>query len=125
MIRSWIDERFHTADLAHVLAALHHVVDFEEVAMQQRFVVKVHVDNVLDEKKRVYGGLEDFLSQVASMICQDIPALAQANISVVYWPQIGYLVCVPIGHESANSAAAQFEQYNWNFQVRLCFYQHR
>ena len=43
-------------------------IDFEESSLQHRVVVKRHVDEELDEMKRMYDGLDDMLGEVARQI---------------------------------------------------------
>ncbi|KAL3869764.1 hypothetical protein ACJMK2_042401 [Sinanodonta woodiana] len=83
------------SDRLHSLAAfISQVVDFEGSSLQRRFVVKPNVDAELDEKKRTYAGLPDFMTQVAR---KELEKLSE-NITeciVLYLPQLGYLLAIP------------------------------
>ncbi|KAG9540658.1 hypothetical protein KCU71_g19642, partial [Aureobasidium melanogenum] len=57
--------------------------------------VRQGVDHDLDELKRTYEGLESLLIQVAQHVAQSVPASLHANISVVFFPQIGFLIAIP------------------------------
>jgi DNA mismatch repair protein MSH5 len=46
--------------------------------------------------KRVFDGLGDLLSQVARKLSENIPSDLQGSLNVIYFPQIGFLVTVPI-----------------------------
>ena len=46
--------------------------------------------------KRTLDGLEDILNQVASKLSEGMPAELRAALNVIYFPQIGFLVIVPI-----------------------------
>lgn len=46
--------------------------------------------------KRVFDGLGDLLSQVARKLSENIPSDLQGSLNVIYFPQIGFLVTLPI-----------------------------
>jgi len=46
--------------------------------------------------KRVFNGLPDLLNQVARKLSEKVPSDLQGSLNVVYFPQIGFLVTVPI-----------------------------
>lgn len=56
--------------------------------------MKPNVDAGLDEKKRTYNGLPDFMTKVAkeelNRLDDDI-----TECNVIYLPQIGYLLAIP------------------------------
>lgn len=54
------------------------------------------VDEELDHMKRTLDGLEDILNQVASKLSKEIPPDLEASLNVIYFPQIGFLVVVPM-----------------------------
>ena len=54
------------------------------------------MDEELDEVKRTYAGLDDLLSRAARNIGDSIPADAAQNLEVVYIPQLGFLIAMPI-----------------------------
>lgn len=54
------------------------------------------VDEELDHMKRTFDGLEDILNQVANKLSEGMPPDLKAAINVIYFPQIGFLVLVPI-----------------------------
>jgi hypothetical protein len=71
-------------------------IDFEESASANRFVVKSGVDPDLDEKKRTYNGLPDFMTEIAR---QELANLSEdiQECNVIYLPQLGYLLAIPKG----------------------------
>ncbi|CAL1542302.1 unnamed protein product [Lymnaea stagnalis] len=82
-----------TDELHHCANLICRTIDFEESKLKKRFVVKPNVDDTLDEKKRTYNGLPDFLSNVAR---EELKCLS-SNIEgcvVSYLPQIGYLLVI-------------------------------
>jgi DNA mismatch repair protein MSH5 len=54
------------------------------------------VDEELDQLKRTLEGLDDLLNQVAAKLSEDMPTQLRASLNVIYFPQIGFLVTVPI-----------------------------
>lgn len=43
-----------------------------------------------------YHGLDSFLSEIAREISLQIPAEFTTTINVIYFPQLGYLITVPL-----------------------------
>ncbi|XP_046326670.2 mutS protein homolog 5-like [Haliotis rufescens] len=83
------------SEALHKIATLiSRIVDFEQSAVQNHFVVKTNVDPQLDEKKRTYNGLPDFMTKVAREELNRLsPDIVECNI--IYLPQIGYLLAIP------------------------------
>lgn len=74
-------------------------VDFDESLQQHRTVVKHGVSEELDEQKRLYEGISDLLSEVARDIAGNVPAGLVDNLNVIYFPQIGFLIAMPMDPE--------------------------
>ncbi|XP_064626771.1 mutS protein homolog 5-like [Lineus longissimus] len=83
-----------TEDLNKIASLINKIVDFEESAMQNRFVVKPNVDPELDQKKRTYNGLPDFMTQVAKSELEKLSDDVE-ECNVIYLPQLGYLLVIP------------------------------
>ncbi|KAK7535827.1 muts domain V-domain-containing protein [Phyllosticta citribraziliensis] len=98
-----IFDRFDGFDLAQVGKKISEVIDFDQSAEQHRTVVLPGVDERLDNMKNTYDGIEHLLSQVARQIAEEVPAVLQANINVIFFPQIGFLTTVPIDPETGSS----------------------
>ncbi|XP_066299080.1 mutS protein homolog 5-like [Branchiostoma lanceolatum] len=88
-----ISQRF-SDDLHRIATLIHKIVDFEESTVHNRLVVKPHVDPELDEKKRTYNGLPDFMTRVAR---EELGKLDDSitECNVIYLPQLGYLLAIP------------------------------
>jgi len=71
------------------------IIDLELSKEEQRIFVRNGIDRDLDQRRDFYHGIESFLSHVAETIARDIPMQLEAQISVVYYPQIGFLIAVP------------------------------
>lgn len=46
--------------------------------------------------KRTLDGLEDILNQVAGKLSEGMPPELRPSLNVIYFPQIGFLVIVPM-----------------------------
>ena len=71
-------------------------MDFPESHEVHRTVVLPGVDDALDEMKRQYNGLEDMLNHLSREIGQGIPADFAVDMNVIFFPQIGFLISMPI-----------------------------
>ncbi|CAI2171965.1 328_t:CDS:10 [Funneliformis geosporum] len=94
-----IKETFIVSELKDIGSYINDVIDFDESIKENRIVIKPHIDELLDDKKRVYDGLDDFLSEVAREISTTIPIEFSSTLNVIYFPQLGYLVTVPLKPE--------------------------
>ncbi|KEQ73926.1 mismatch repair protein 5 [Aureobasidium namibiae CBS 147.97] len=95
VIRNKVMEHFHGIQLAEVGKSITEIIDFELSRDNCRNVVRQGVDHDLDELKRTYEGLESLLVQVAQHVAQSVPEELDANINVVFFPQIGFLIAIP------------------------------
>ena len=68
-----------------------------------RTVVNIGVDEELDHMKRTYDGIEDLLSKTSRAIAATIPAHYDVDLSVVFYPQIGFLITVPLNPETGRA----------------------
>ncbi|GAB7348558.1 hypothetical protein MBLNU459_g6949t1 [Dothideomycetes sp. NU459] len=112
-IRDKIMDRFSGQHLAAVGRSISEIVDFETSAEQRRTVVQAGIDMDLDELKRTYEGLEDLLSQVAQDVAQRVPAELDANINVIFFPQIGFLIVIRIDPETGCGVYEGNEEDPW------------
>lgn len=69
-------------------------IDFDESGEQHRTIIKAGYSSELDEAKREYSGLESLLSHVADHIARGIPSVHDAQLNVIFFPQIGFLIAV-------------------------------
>jgi hypothetical protein len=94
---SWqVFEKFEGYHLAQVGRKINETVDFEKSAQELRTVILPEIDEELDQMKRTLDGLEDFLNQVAGKLSEKMPSDLRASLNVIYFPQIGFLVTVPV-----------------------------
>ncbi|KAF9348822.1 MutS protein msh5 [Mortierella sp. NVP85] len=91
-----IQRQFIIKDLVDIGTFINDVVDFDESLVEGRCVVKHNVDEELDRMRQTYHGLDSFLSEIAKEISQTIPSDFTSTINVIYFPQLGYLITVPM-----------------------------
>ena len=71
-----------------------------------RTVVNAGVDDDLDKMKQTYDGIEDLLDHTSREIVATIPRNYSVDLNVIFFPQIGFLICVPVSPETGR---AQYE----------------
>ncbi|KAF8890007.1 muts domain V-domain-containing protein [Gymnopilus junonius] len=94
---------------------INQLVDWEDSSNNDRVCVRPHIDEDLDNRKHVYHGIDDVLSTVAKQICEIIPFGFTTSLNVVYFPQLGYLICVPMLDEWRTESGVQPLE-GWTFQ---------
>ena len=105
MIRHKVLEVFEVNQLANLGRNITEIVDFPTSAEMHRTVVLHGVNDDLDEMKRVYAGIEDLLNQTSQDIAKHIPRNFSLDMNVIFFPQIGFLISMPI--DSAYTGGAE------------------
>ncbi|KAL8755038.1 MAG: hypothetical protein Q9184_004921 [Pyrenodesmia sp. 2 TL-2023] len=62
--------------------------------------VKPGVDENLDQMKHTYDGLEDLLKKTSESIAETIPREFGLDLNVIFFPQIGFLISMPIDSQT-------------------------
>ncbi|KAG1765597.1 DNA mismatch repair protein MutD [Suillus placidus] len=96
--------------------AVNETIDWEESTNNNRICVRPYIDEELDQRKHVYAGLDAVLCKVAEQICQKIPVDYTASLNVVYFPQLGFLICVPMQEEWKFEEGIKVLD-GWSFQM--------
>ncbi|KIK07942.1 hypothetical protein K443DRAFT_128726 [Laccaria amethystina LaAM-08-1] len=96
------------------------IVDWEESAIAERVCVRPHIDEELDNRKHVYNGIDSVLSAVAKQLSESVSPDIAPFLNVVYFPQLGYLICIPMLDEWQGEAGIQAID-GWTFQVRSIY----
>ncbi|KAL8732568.1 MAG: hypothetical protein Q9181_003910 [Wetmoreana brouardii] len=65
-----------------------------------RTVVKLGVDEELDTMKQTYDGIEDLLNKTSRSIAATVPAQYSLDLNVIFFPQIGFLISIPMDPET-------------------------
>ncbi|KAJ3865547.1 muts domain V-domain-containing protein [Lentinula novae-zelandiae] len=92
------------------------MIDWEESTEARRICVRPHIDEELDNRKHVYHGIDTVLSKVAERISRIIPSDYASSLNIVYFPQLGFLICVPMQEEWRTEVGVQVID-GWSFQV--------
>ncbi|KAG1751159.1 DNA mismatch repair protein MutS [Suillus lakei] len=95
--------------------AVNETIDWEESTSNNRICVRPYIDEELDQRKHVYAGLDAVLCKVAEQICQKIPGDYTTSLNVVYFPQLGFLICVPMQEEWRSEEGIKVLD-GWSFQ---------
>ncbi|KAI9036427.1 MutS family protein MSH5 [Aspergillus affinis] len=85
-----------TAQLYKVGRMVQEIVDIDSSEEQGRTVVKPGLDRELDKMKDTYDGLSSLLKQVAIEIATTIPESLEINVNVIYFPQLGFNIAIPL-----------------------------
>lgn len=94
---------------------INETIDWEESVNAGRVCVRPHIDEELDNRKHVYHGIDSILSKVAEQICENVPRDYASSLNVVYFPQLGFLICVPMLKEWQTESGIQVID-GWSFQ---------
>ncbi|KZV73807.1 hypothetical protein PENSPDRAFT_648571 [Peniophora sp. CONT] len=108
-------EALDTASFREVSAMLNETIDWEESSVAGRVCVRPHIDEELDNRKHIYNGIDAVLSKVAEEISDTVPSDYAATLNVVYFPQLGYLICVPMLDEWKTESGIKVLE-GWTFQ---------
>ncbi|KAF9476534.1 hypothetical protein BDN70DRAFT_863087 [Pholiota conissans] len=91
------------------------IIDWEESTCNDRICVRPHIDEDLDNRKHVYHGIDTVLSNVAEQLSLTVPETFAKSLNVVYFPQLGYLICVPMLDEWRTETGIE-PLDGWTFQ---------
>ncbi|KAJ6605673.1 DNA mismatch repair protein MutS [Mycena sp. CBHHK59/15] len=103
---------------------INEIIDWEESANAGRVCVRPHVDEELDNRKHVYHGIDSVLSKVAEQMCQSVPPGYASSLNIVYFPQLGFLICVPMLEEWKTPEGIKVID-GWSFQVSHVYFKSR
>ncbi|KAL6304396.1 DNA mismatch repair protein MutS [Sparassis latifolia] len=109
-------EALDVASSKEVGTAVNETVDWEESANAGRICVRPHIDEELDRLKHIYNGIDAVLSRVAQNVSAKVPPDYASTLNVVYFPQLGFLVCVPMLEEWKTEQGITVLD-GWSFQM--------
>ncbi|KAF3171553.1 MutS protein msh5 [Orbilia oligospora] len=121
-----IADAFEILHLQNVGKMISDTVDFEESQYQGRVCVKPGVDSDLDAIKYTYNSFDYMLGDVAKEIMNQLPPEIKTtglNLNVVYYPQLGYLICIPLGpdkepvYSGSNDEDDIMNKWDWMFST--------
>ena len=81
-----------------------------------RTVVNAKVDEELDNIKQTYDGIEDLLNRTSQSIAATIPPHYSLDLNVIFFPQIGFLISLPMDPESGkgNYEGGDTDEQRWD-----------
>ncbi|KAL1722791.1 DNA mismatch repair protein MutS [Schizophyllum commune] len=91
------------------------IIEWDESTEAGRVCVRMGIDEELDNRKHVYNGIDSVLSNIAEQMSQTVPAEYAESLNVVYFPQLGFLVYVPMLEEWKDEQGIQVMD-GWTFQ---------
>ncbi|KAM0753707.1 P-loop containing nucleoside triphosphate hydrolase protein [Meredithblackwellia eburnea MCA 4105] len=99
------------------------IIDWEESANLKRTSVKSGVHADLDELRREYRGLPSLLSKVANEIAAGAEIDFADTLSVVYFPQLGYLIAVAYDRSLGAQPPTEVEDWDYQFLTEeFCYF---
>ncbi|KAI0061404.1 hypothetical protein BV25DRAFT_1870738 [Artomyces pyxidatus] len=117
---------FDAANFKGIAAIVNEIIDWEDSSTAGRVCVRPHIDEELDNRKHLYNGIDAVLSKVAHDISPTVPDDYATSLNAVYFPQLGFLVCVPMldewksgqGIQVLDGWTFQSESYNYSLEDR-------
>ncbi|KAJ3316158.1 MutS protein msh5, partial [Blyttiomyces sp. JEL0837] len=106
---------FNASDLKDIGVLINSVMDFDASKDENRCVVKPGVDDSLDDQRRIYQGLDNLLSHAANEVSKSLPQALSKSLNVVYFPQLGYLITIPLRPEMRNQEDFVFDGLKFQF----------
>ena len=81
-----------------------------------RTVVNTGVSDELDNMKRTYDGIEDLLNLTSLEIAATIPKLYSLDLNVIFFPQIGFLISIPLNLDTGRGdwEGGEAEDQRWD-----------
>ncbi|EWC48920.1 hypothetical protein DRE_00225 [Drechslerella stenobrocha 248] len=127
-----IADAFETTHLQSVAKLIDNKVDFDESQFNGRVCVKPGVDAELDKMKDTYNSFDFILGNFAKNILEGLPPGVRdgtgLSLNVVYYPQLGYLICVPLGEDGRTLYAGSMDEddeggrWDWMFGTQHSAY---
>lgn len=80
-------------------------------------MVKPGIDRELDKMKDTYDGLDSLLKKVAIDIAASIPDAFDIDINVIYFPQLGFNIAIPLNEHGHASFAGVHNEWEMMFRT--------
>ncbi|PVU92201.1 hypothetical protein BB559_003801 [Furculomyces boomerangus] len=91
-----IEEAVDIENVKSLGALIANTIDFQSSVIEYRTVVKSNLDPELDKLHEIYNGLASFLTNVAQNESAGLPDILSETMTVVYFPQLGYLISLEL-----------------------------
>lgn len=81
-----------------------------------RTVVETGISAELDDMKRTYDGIEDLLNLTSQEIAATIPENLSIDLNVIFFPQIGFLISIPVNSDTGrgNWEGGELNDQRWD-----------
>ena len=81
-----------------------------------RTVVNAGVNDDLDAMKQTYDGIEDLLNRTSQEIAATIPRQHSVELNVIFFPQIGFLISIPVNPTTGKGQyeGGETEEMQWD-----------
>ncbi|KAI0165541.1 muts domain V-domain-containing protein [Xylariaceae sp. FL1272] len=101
-------------------------IDFPQSEERGRTAVKQGVDAELDERKRIYDGMDHLLGTVTTSMRKDVPEWARKYVrNCIFFPQLGFLTVVSLNTETGKgkySGEGMHDNWERMFIAEGCVY---
>ncbi|KXN65951.1 P-loop containing nucleoside triphosphate hydrolase protein [Conidiobolus coronatus NRRL 28638] len=84
--------------LKNSLVQIEKMIDFDSSIENGKIIIKEGIDEVLDQLKSIYNQLDQILNEEAINF-KNTSGFKLQKINIVYYPQLGHLICTPISEE--------------------------
>lgn len=100
------------------------IIDIESYKTSEIYTVRQHVSPELDALRRKYSNLPDFLTAAVSELAEGINSAEVEAINIVYFPQLGFLITLPLVPNGIDPTALGTELgFELQFQSdKICYY---
>lgn len=110
------------------LFALYHlirrIIDIESFKTSEIYTIRQHVSPELDALRNKYSNLPNFLSNAVSELAREIDSANVEAINIVYFPQLGFLITLPLPQKEIDPKVLGDELgFHLQFQSdKICYY---
>jgi DNA mismatch repair protein MSH5 len=109
----------HLIQLTNLIA---NIINFDESKETGKIVILYGVSSELDELKRTYEGLGDFLTNVAKEEMSEMKHPYAEQLHLVYYPQLGCLIAFPKREDIDINLQISFPDMEFQVFISLSFY---
>ncbi|KZT60301.1 hypothetical protein CALCODRAFT_492631 [Calocera cornea HHB12733] len=103
------------ASFRDMATLVNETIDWDASELECRVAVRPRVDEALDNVRHIYHGLDSLMSRVALELSRHIPPQFASELNVCYYPQLGYLITIPLRPEWQGEEDFQCME-GWSFQ---------
>lgn len=122
-----LTEIIRSTDFTAVFTLSHlirRIIDIESFKTSEIYTVRQNVSPELDALRRKYSNLPNFLTSAVSELAQGINSANVEAINIVYFPQLGFLITLPLPPNGVDPTVLGAELgFELQFQSdKICYY---